>query len=274
MKKIIKVLLTYLTIQISVALVMMIIYIIVNNRDIETLSKDALLKVSLSAIVVADLITILYLVMWKLIPLKRNEFFTFFNIPNIFLVTIVTFGSIIIETFISQVCQLPNVIEMDIFLDVFGVIGAVILAPIMEEMIFRGIVLKTLLKTHSVWKSIVVSSLIFGFIHFNPAQSLTAFIIGLLLGWLYYKTKSLWAPIFVHFLNNFSSVYLMYEYPQLESQTLVQVSGGYLNLTFVLALSSLLAALGIYILNARINAKVRLEITPDRHDSFNLEQGK
>ena len=62
------------------------------------------------------------------------------------------------------------------------------------------------------WKmpylGIVVSSLIFGVVHGNPAQIPFAFVVGMALGWMYYLTGSLIPGILMHFINNGSSVLL------------------------------------------------------------------
>lgn len=76
------------------------------------------------------------------------------------------------------------------------------IGPICEEIIFRGVILKGFLKHYSPTKAIVFSALIFGVIHFIPLQVVSAFFAGLVLGYIYYKTKSLWIPIIIHILNN------------------------------------------------------------------------
>jgi hypothetical protein len=86
--------------------------------------------------------------------------------------------------------------------DVYSFITIAIAAPILEEFIFRGVVLEGMLKQYSPQKAIIWSSLIFGIAHLNPWQFIGAFFIGLLIGWVYYKTKSLWPCIFLHFVNN------------------------------------------------------------------------
>lgn len=59
---------------------------------------------------------------------------------------------------------------------VYSFISMVIAAPILEELIFRGIILKGLLKNYSPLKSILISSLLFGLIHLNPWQFIGASI--------------------------------------------------------------------------------------------------
>lgn len=78
----------------------------------------------------------------------------------------------------------------------------VIFAPLLEELFCRGIILRGLLEHTSPTKAILWSSAIFGVIHLNPWQAIPAFLIGVLMGWVYWKTRSLWASIFIHFINN------------------------------------------------------------------------
>jgi membrane protease YdiL (CAAX protease family) len=87
-----------------------------------------------------------------------------------------------------------------------------IAAPLLEEFIFRGIVLKKFLLNYSPTKAIVLSSVIFGIAHLNPWQFIGAFFMGLLIGWIYWKTKSIWPGIFIHFTNNSFSFFVAKKY--------------------------------------------------------------
>ncbi|HEX8330308.1 MAG TPA: CPBP family intramembrane glutamic endopeptidase [Hymenobacter sp.] len=80
-------------------------------------------------------------------------------------------------------------------------LGAVA-APVLEELLFRGLVLNGLLRNCPPWAAIGQSALLFGLIHFNPAQSMSAGMLGLLLGWLYYRTRSLGLCVVLHAVNN------------------------------------------------------------------------
>lgn len=104
-----------------------------------------------------------------------------------------------------------------------GVLAIAIVGPILEEMLFRGAITSVLLKTHTPKKAIIYSALIFGIFHINPAQILTAFLLGLLLAWLFYKTHSLIPGILIHILNNSLSVYFSRTYP--EANTLADIMG-------------------------------------------------
>lgn len=77
-----------------------------------------------------------------------------------------------------------------------------VLAPICEELLFRGVLLQGLLRNYRPAVAIGQSALLFGVIHFNPAQSVAVFFMGLVLGWCYYQTRSLALCIGLHGLNN------------------------------------------------------------------------
>jgi membrane protease YdiL (CAAX protease family) len=87
-------------------------------------------------------------------------------------------------------------------------------APCCEEWLCRGVITKGLLRHSTPANAIVWSALIFAAIHLNPWQAVPAFIIGLLLGYVYWKTRSLWPCIFIHFINNGGSFLVIYLFPQ------------------------------------------------------------
>lgn len=83
------------------------------------------------------------------------------------------------------------------------IIMTVIMAPIFEEIIFRGIIQKGLInKGVKPWKAILYASIIFGVVHGNPWQFISAVMLGCVLGLVYHKTKSLLMPILLHAFNN------------------------------------------------------------------------
>ena len=85
-------------------------------------------------------------------------------------------------------------------------ISVSVFAPFFEEWLCRGIILRGLLKkVKPVW-AIVISAAIFGLIHGNLWQAIPAFIIGVILGYVYYKTGSLKLTMLMHCVNNTLSV--------------------------------------------------------------------
>jgi membrane protease YdiL (CAAX protease family) len=107
---------------------------------------------------------------------------------------------------ISGILPMPPSVQKffeDIFTkDVFSIVSVVIAAPIMEEILCRGIVLGGLLKNYTPYKAILISALFFALMHLNPWQALPAFFGGLFLGWVFYKTKSVIPGMIIHATNN------------------------------------------------------------------------
>ena len=81
-------------------------------------------------------------------------------------------------------------------------ISVSVFAPLFEEWLCRGIVLRSLLTKYSTATAIIVSAVFFAIIHFNPWQAIPAFILGLLFGYVYYKTGSLKLTMLMHCANN------------------------------------------------------------------------
>lgn len=85
-----------------------------------------------------------------------------------------------------------------------------IAAPIIEEIFFRGVIFRGLLKNYSPKTAIIVSAIIFGVIHGNIHQFITASILGMFLAYVYYKTDSIYLAIFIHFINNSLANFLIW----------------------------------------------------------------
>lgn len=96
--------------------------------------------------------------------------------------------------------------------DIWTFLMVGITGPILEETLFRGIILEGFLTRYRPGKAIFWSALLFGLFHMNPWQFIPGFLIGLLLGYIYLKTRSLIPVILVHMVNNSFSYLIMYIY--------------------------------------------------------------
>lgn len=85
---------------------------------------------------------------------------------------------------------------------IFILITVAIGAPLVEELLFRGVLFEELRKESSLKVTIFLTSLVFGIYHFNILQSSNAFFLGLVLAYVYYTTKSIKASIIIHATNN------------------------------------------------------------------------
>lgn len=88
--------------------------------------------------------------------------------------------------------------------------GSVIIGPILEEYIFRGILYNELKEKFDINKSMIISSLIFALFHQNLVQIIYAFVFGLILAHMYEKYRNLNCVILMHMISNFVSILSFY----------------------------------------------------------------
>jgi len=102
--------------------------------------------------------------------------------------------------------DLPDYMAQD-FADLahnpIGILVLCIIAPIAEEYLIRGVVMRKMLRWNiSPWYAIIGSSIMFGLTHINPAQIPGAIIMGIVMAWMCYRTRSLIPGIIIHITNN------------------------------------------------------------------------
>lgn len=176
---------------------------------------------------------------------KRNQVITFnLKLNNIallplMLVTIMAYNTwfgVPVSKFVANLMgSSPAVLTNPLHVTLYS-LSAILLAPILEELIFRGIILKGLLTSYSPAKAIIISALIFGIIHIHPTQIFTAFLFGLFSGWVFYKTKSLGFTILCHFTGNLTATLLAYLNFKCGSSNLYNIYG---NMSVYIIIASL-----------------------------------
>ena len=138
----------------------------------------------------------------------------------------------------------------------WGYLALGILAPVAEELVFRGAILRSLMAYFNYrlpWIPIVVSALLFGAVHANVAQFANAFVMGLLLGWLYCRTHSIVLGVALHWVNN-TVAYTMYKLmPEMNDGQLIDLFHGDGKLMYMGLFCSLLVLLpSLFQLNRRM----------------------
>ena len=97
--------------------------------------------------------------------------------------------------------ELENSFEISIF-----VIGSAVVAPIYEELLFRGIIFPKLIQKTNFTIALVLSSLIFAVLHFHLSALLPLFVLSIILSITYLYTSTIWASISLHALFNLISI--------------------------------------------------------------------
>lgn len=111
----------------------------------------------------------------------------------------------------------------------WALLSAVVAAPVLEELLCRGIVLESLRARYGVVTAWLGSSLFFGLIHLQPVMVVNAAVLGLIFAYLYIRTSSLWPCILLHAFNNALALLLMWtEFPgaKFEGRPMAELSLG------------------------------------------------
>lgn len=174
----------------------------------------------------------------------------------LFWCVVAALGAIVPSVWLQEhMPELPNVVEGEfdmIMKDRWGYFVVGLLAPLAEEMVFRGAILRSLLRwKQNPWVGIAISALLFAVVHMNPAQMPHAFLIGLLLGWMYWRTDSIVPGVVYHWVNN-TVAYILYNiYPD-PDLTLVEMFGSEQKVLMALGFSLLIFLPSLFQLNQRL----------------------
>lgn len=103
---------------------------------------------------------------------------------------------------LEPLLQLLPELSLEVGRGLWTILALVIFAPVFEELICRGLVLGSLRSRYGVTVAWLVSSFFFGVLHGQPVQVISATVIGLVLGYVYLATDSLWSVMILHALNN------------------------------------------------------------------------
>jgi membrane protease YdiL (CAAX protease family) len=115
------------------------------------------------------------------------------------------------------------------------VLFSCVAAPVLEEMLFRGVILRGFLRQYSRTFAILWSATLFGIAHLNLYQMATALVLGIVSGWLYERCRSLWPCILLHaayngFVTGYYGWLLSHPESQLTGPGLVLTGGSFMAL--------------------------------------------
>lgn len=146
------------------------------------------------------------------------------------------------------------------FTSIMAVVGPVLLAPFLEEIIFRNYILKGMLTTYSSQKAIIASALLFGLAHYYPHQLVGALPLGLFFGWIYYKTRSVGVTIVLHAVANLTALFTSYIHFKFGDNTITAFSDIYGDYSiYIIPLSVLLLVFALKSLFHKMNVVVIAE---------------
>ena len=150
---------------------------------------------------------ILSFIYWSYLKEQMSNFG--FNKMTAYIGLLLLLPCLLLNVTLTEFFNFLNNSESKSFLDEFdmdyavAVIAICVIPGIFEEIGFRGILQSQLLTAVSVKKAICISAFLFALVHFNILNLPYLFVLGVLLGWVSWKTKSVYPSILIHFLHNF-----------------------------------------------------------------------
>ena len=172
---------------------------------------------------------------------------------DVMLISVVfIFCSMAVFNYMAQAVELPDNLEAQMAQmakNIFGMFAIAVLGPVLEEVLFRGAIQGFLMrKFNNPWVGIVIASAIFGIVHMNPIQVFYAFFLGLVFGWLYYRTGSLMPCIVGHVLNNsLAAVTMYFGIEEVEIASEMSAASEVVSVLFLTAVAAYMA----YLINAK-----------------------
>lgn len=184
----IKVLLPYLLIQPVVVTFLCIIYFFIDKKNLfHFMKQEGLVLIFISLIVYALFLMIHYKPNMKKICFHQ----TIWTI----------FACFSLSCFFNSLYHY-QVEEIMIHFNIITFLSSCLVGPIIEEIVFRFVLYHLFQKEYSKNKSIFITSLLFGILHFNLKKSFFAFILGMVLNKIYVKTDNMIYPIMGHIIVN------------------------------------------------------------------------
>jgi hypothetical protein len=157
-----------------------------------------------------------------------------------------------------------------------SILALVIVAPLTEELLFRGLLLHGFLSRYTSHKAIFVSAILFGLFHLNPWQFVHTTAIGIIFAWWFLKTRSLIPCILGHALNN-GQVFILRDIFGLDISGYTTGVGGEVQFQplWLDAVGAVLLVCGIWLLTRlfRQRAYVRLPEPPVEKSPTSLAKG-
>lgn len=200
-----------------------------NQSLMELVNSSSLILLGVSATVTIPIVTVLFRgdLKKETVKYERPDIKNYWIIALMMPLLCIWSNNVIAMSRLSEIFTGVNQVNNVLYSGgiALEIIVVSIIGPIVEELIFRGLVFKRLYIYSGKWPAVILSSLFFGAYHMNFVQGLYAFIVGAVCALIYDKYKSITAPAFAHMFINFVAV-IMTEtelFTPLYSNTLIYI---------------------------------------------------
>lgn len=170
------------------------------------LSVDAMIFSMISGLITITIVLAFYLIRRKklsealmLRPVPAPTLLTAVSLAPALYFLVTTGLALLPEKWIDSYIDASSGIDSGTF---FGVVAVVFVAPVVEEFIFRGLVMNRLSRVMPGWLAVVLSAAAFGACHGHPVWFAYAFVLGAVFGFIDLRAGSIWPSILGHVAFN------------------------------------------------------------------------
>lgn len=211
----------YLLLQIGVSMVVMIIAALVNPAIILEMLHDgsaAIGRLTMPIVIIANIVAVI--VLWRSFRFDEMRFGPDRKRVHPGTLALAALTAAALADLIGAVLTLVGIdrifpyYQETVIHVIHGthpaiiLISTILIAPIAEEFVFRGLVYRRARAYRGVKWGIFLSALLFGIFHLNMVQGIFAFLLGLFFAWMYERTQTLIVPIVCHAAANFWEIAL------------------------------------------------------------------
>ena len=185
---------------------------------------DYIMQYIIYAVIVAQILTLIGAAIWYGILIKKKNVNRpvkdCVNVRTVLMCILAGIGLQLVIDFFLNIAALAFPNAMGAYSELVETVGigettwisllaTVILAPISEELLFRGLTLRFLRSAGAKFAiANVLQALFFGILHMNLVQGIYAFVVGLVLGYVAGKCRTVFLPILLHLCFNFAGTFL------------------------------------------------------------------
>lgn len=206
---------------------------VTNEQELNNILNNNILIISIISNLVFAFIFILFLKIKKK-NIKEELKINKINIKEYFMPCAIAFFYSVFYFFITYKSNINQTSPMYISANYYGMLGIpilfialILIGPVIEEMLFRGIIMNTIKKSFNIKTTILISSLLFAIMHITSggiSLVIGAFFMGIILTTIYQTTNSLYVPIVAHMIANLPDV-IIYMAPTI-SNTIKYILAG------------------------------------------------
>lgn len=154
--------------------------------------------------------------------------------------------------------EYQNVTEM-VGMGGWAILSVVVCAPLLEEILFRGMIFESCRERFGKGWAVLISAGLFGLIHGVPVQVINAFVVGLIFGYLYLRTRSLLLVVLLHMINNGIAYVALVFFGDAADTTLLDLVGSSWLYWIIYGVSAVVLVYAMLRLRATLREETELE---------------